>query len=192
MNHEEQARPADRSARDPIIYIASLADYNAGRLHGSWLAADHSPEELQSATDAMLAESPEPGAGEWAIHDYDNFHGLQLDEYESLATISRLAVGIRTYGRLYALFAGWIGTSEATYEGFEQSYSGQWASADEFVSDWFDIPRLEEDLRSSVVTPLQPYVTINAAALARDLVLNGYLYAPVDVDGIAAFWRVSS
>jgi antirestriction protein len=43
----------------PRIYVASLSDYNAGRLHGVWLDADQTPDELHDAIRAMLAESPE-------------------------------------------------------------------------------------------------------------------------------------
>ncbi len=77
----------------PRIYVASLSDYNAGRLVGGWLEADDDLEVLTGTVEALLADSPNPGAEEWAIHDYDGFAGLRLDEHEPLATVQRLARG---------------------------------------------------------------------------------------------------
>ncbi|MEH6808999.1 MAG: antirestriction protein ArdA, partial [Hyphomonas oceanitis] len=51
----------------PRIYVACLAAYNGGRLHGRWIdATEH--EAVWKEVRAMLAASPEPDAEEWAIH----------------------------------------------------------------------------------------------------------------------------
>ena len=42
------------------IYVACLASYNAGILHGRWIDADSSVDVMQEQVDAMLRESPEP------------------------------------------------------------------------------------------------------------------------------------
>jgi antirestriction protein len=44
----------------PRIYVASLSDYNAGRLHGAWIDAEQNPEDIQEAVDRMLEDSHEP------------------------------------------------------------------------------------------------------------------------------------
>ena len=45
----------------PRIYVADLAAYNAGILHGVWVELDGKDEdEIQSEIDAMLRASPEP------------------------------------------------------------------------------------------------------------------------------------
>ncbi|MEO0467721.1 MAG: antirestriction protein ArdA, partial [Pseudomonadota bacterium] len=51
----------------PRIYVACLAAYNNGRLHGRWIDATD-PHEVWQQVSAMLAASPEPDAEEWAIH----------------------------------------------------------------------------------------------------------------------------
>ena len=51
----------------PRIYVACLAAYNNGRLHGAWIDAT-TPDEIRTEVRAMLAASPEPDAEEWAIH----------------------------------------------------------------------------------------------------------------------------
>lgn len=56
---------------DLSVYIACLASYNAGRLHGAWIDVEacHDADDIEEAIDWILATSPEPGAEEWAMHD---------------------------------------------------------------------------------------------------------------------------
>lgn len=51
----------------PRIYVACLAAYNNGRLHGCWIDTTD-PHEVWQQVREMLAASPEPDAEEWAIH----------------------------------------------------------------------------------------------------------------------------
>jgi antirestriction protein len=45
----------------PSIYVASLADYNAGNLHGEWIDLDGKTEdEVQAEIDAILRSSKHP------------------------------------------------------------------------------------------------------------------------------------
>jgi hypothetical protein len=53
--------------RVPRIYVASLSDYNAGRLHGVWLDATEDYDTLSTGVAQMLAASPEPGAEDRAV-----------------------------------------------------------------------------------------------------------------------------
>ena len=61
----------------PRIYVACLASYNSGILYGAWIDADQEPDAIMEEVSAMLKASPEEGAEEWAIHDYDNFEGIE-------------------------------------------------------------------------------------------------------------------
>lgn len=49
----------------PRIYVASLSDYNAGRLHGKWIDADQDASEIWDEINAMLAASPEKHTCQW-------------------------------------------------------------------------------------------------------------------------------
>lgn len=42
------------------IYVACLASYNAGILHGRWIDADQTAEEITEEVERMLEDSPEP------------------------------------------------------------------------------------------------------------------------------------
>jgi len=60
----------------PRIYVACLAAYNAGRLHGRWIDAAQDAADIQAEVRKMLAASPQADAEEWAIHDYEGFGPL--------------------------------------------------------------------------------------------------------------------
>ena len=68
------------------IYVADLAAYNAGHLHGVWIDASLDLDDMQEQVKAMLAASPVEGAEEYAIHDFEGFDGYPLGEYEGLQT----------------------------------------------------------------------------------------------------------
>lgn len=168
-------------ARDgPRIYVASLTDYNAGLLHGRWIEAGDDPEVMQGEIADMLATSPTTArygdrAEEWAVHDYEGFGELRLDEYESLSTIARLSGGIRTHGAAFAAWAAHVGDggrSEDAIEQFEDRYRGEWDSVEAYAEellDQFEIDRLLEQ----VPEWLRPYISIDVAGFARDLELGG-------------------
>lgn len=73
----------------PQIYVACLASYNSGRLHGRWIDATSDVDAMQEQVAAMLAASPMPDAEEWAIHDYDSFPNL--GEYPGLEAVAAMA-----------------------------------------------------------------------------------------------------
>lgn len=58
---------------EPKIYVADLAAYNNGKLHGVWIDATLDLEDIQAAVSSMLKNSPEGFAEEYAIHDYEGF-----------------------------------------------------------------------------------------------------------------------
>ncbi|MCP4316242.1 MAG: antirestriction protein ArdA [Hyphomicrobiales bacterium] len=79
---------------EPRIYVACLAAYNAGKLHGRWIEATDEPEEIHAQIQAMLKDSPERMAEEYAIHDYEGFGEGAVSEYSSVETVHDMAVFI--------------------------------------------------------------------------------------------------
>src|SRR6476620_9939102 len=141
-HHEHEPKPGskERAPRTaPRIYVASLSDYNDGRLHGCWLDATVGDEELQAGIDHMLATSREPHAEEWAIHDYEGFGMVHLGEYESIDTIAQLAQGIEQHGPEFAAWADHVGHTSADALGrFEDAFLGTWASRKDYAESLID------------------------------------------------------
>ncbi|MFI8736653.1 antirestriction protein ArdA [Ectopseudomonas toyotomiensis] len=79
------------------IYVADLAAYNAGHLHGVWINATLELDDIRAQVDVMLAASPVEGAEEYAIHDFEGFDGYSLGEY-GLTVLPR---SVDPYPRIY-------------------------------------------------------------------------------------------
>lgn len=175
----------------PRIYVASLSDYNAGRLHGRWLDAAQEPEAILAGISAMLAASPEPGAEEWAIHDYEQFCGLRLGKYESVHSVSKIALGITEHGAAFGAWAEHLGRdSWEDLDKFEDCYQGQWQSLTNYAEHLLDDMGLTKIIEQAVPENLQPYVRVDAEAFGRDLSCNGELSVVADGDngGVFLFW----
>jgi antirestriction protein len=182
--HEQQRGEPDTSPTEtgaerapqlePRIYVASLSDYNAGRLHGAWLNAAVEVDELAAGVQTMLAESPAAGAEEWAVHDYEGFGPIHLGEYEDLATISQLAQGITEHGAAFAHWAALIDTTEPdALAGFDDAYLGHYPSIDAYAEELFDDLGHEDLVERAIPEHLQPYIHLDIAGFARDLELSG-------------------
>ncbi len=129
---------------EPRIYVASLADYNAGNLHGVWLKANLEPQEIHEEIQAMLRDSTEPCAEEWAIHDYEGFGGLTIDEYASIEAVHQIAKRITMHGTLYAALVSHLGSSADFAQAdaaMDEQYLGVFDSlahyAEESITDCF-------------------------------------------------------
>ena len=86
----------------PQIYVACLASYNNGILHGKWIDADQDASSIYDEIHEMLADSPIEGAEEFAIHDFQGFGGARIDEYDSINDVAELAAFIVKHGELGA------------------------------------------------------------------------------------------
>ncbi|MGB2756335.1 MAG: antirestriction protein ArdA [Acidimicrobiia bacterium] len=177
MNHETPSESAEPRSPErhldglaPRIYVASLSDYNAGRLHGTWIDADDEPDDVHGAISDMLAASVEAGAEEYAIHDYEGFGAYQPHEYEPIDTVNKIARGIRDHGAAYAHWANHVGTSDPdALDTFEDHYFGRWDSTIAFVEELLDDFGIERALDDAVPAPWRYYVRVDTEALARDL-----------------------
>ena len=171
----------DSTATDtPRIYVACLAAYNAGRLHGAWIDADQDADAIHEEIQAMLAESPEPGAEEWAIHDYDNFGGIRLSEFEDIERVAELGQLIAEHGPAFAAYANHVGVDYATEEGFEEAYCGEWESEEAYAEELFD-----ELYAHEIPEHLRCYVDYEA--FSRDLFINDNYSVDCPEGGVYVF-----
>jgi len=148
----------------PRIYVACLASYNAGHLHGEWIDATDA-ETIREAIQAMLKRSPCPGAEEWAIHDFEGFGAIRLDESEDIDRVAELGALIAEHEEAFAAYADHVGVDFATEEGFEDAYCGEWESEEAYGEHVF-----EELYANDLPDHIAAY--IDYAAFARDLFIN--------------------
>lgn len=156
------------SGLSPRIWVASLADYTNGELHGQWFDATREASELELATKFMLRSSRTPHAEEWGIFDYNEFYGADLSEYESFETISRIAQGIAEHGEAFGHWAAYVGTeSTEQIERFEDHYRGEWDSFEAYVRDYLEETGFYQFLEG-VAEDMRGYVEVDVEQIARD------------------------
>ena len=130
----------------------------------------------------MLKSSPVEDAEEYAIHDYDDFGGVDISEYEGLKNANQKALFIAEYGELgAAVLVHWSGNLEQAGEALTDHYAGQHTSladyAQEFAEQTSDVPR-----------HLEFY--IDYEAMGRDMELNGDIYTIETArDEVHVFWN---
>jgi antirestriction protein len=124
---------------EPKIYVACLAAYNNGRLHSCWIDANQSAEKLQEEVQRMLADSPEPNAEEWAIHDYEDFGGYFIEENTDLETVANIAAWICEHGQLGAAILEYAGGDlDQSRSMLEDQYHGLYESEKDFTESFFE------------------------------------------------------
>ncbi len=163
------------------IYVACLAAYNNGRLHGRWIDAALGEDHIWEEVRAMLGASPEASAEEWAIHDYEGFEGAPLSEYSSFETIAALAEFIEERGelggKLLEHFGGDLGDASAAFE----DYAGEHKSVADFAQD------LTEETGPEIPKQLEYY--IDWQAMGRDMEMSGDIFTiQTGFDEIHVFW----
>jgi antirestriction protein len=153
---------------NPRIYVACLAAYNNGYMHGAWIDADQDAEQIRRGIAAMLARSPVEDAEEYALHDYEGFEGVSISECAGIESVARMAAFIAEHGTLGAglmeLFAGDIDQAETALQDY---YHGQFASLADYM---------EELTTESVTIPEALRYYVNWDAMARDAEMGGDLF----------------
>ncbi len=120
------------------IYIACLAAYNSGWLHGEWVDVSNSVSDLQDAIKHVLKTSPVPDAEEWAFHDYEGFGDMHLSEYESLETLVNLSTFIEEHGDLGRMvLSHYAGDLDEAEKGIE-NYAGCFDSLEDFAESYME------------------------------------------------------
>lgn len=152
----------------PRIYVACLAAYNNGYLHGAWIDAAQEPWAIYDAVRAMLAASPIEGAEEWAIHDYEGFGGISIAEYASFERVSQLAAFIAEHSEIgSALLDHYAGDLDEARKALEDRHLGAYASLADYV---------QELTEESTAIPSSLRYYIDYQAMARDAELSGDVF----------------
>ncbi len=164
----------------PRIYVACLAAYNNGHLHGSWIDVEDE-DGIHEAVRAILKSSPIPNAEEYAIHDYENFDGVTINEYDSFARVVEIAEFLGNCsgfgGKLLENYGGDIEDAESALE----RYNGEYESLADFA---------EELTASTTQIPKNLTYYIDYKSMARDMEMNGNIFSiETGYKEIHVFWN---
>lgn len=155
----------------PRVYLACLASYNTGILHGRWVELDGS-EDFRESLLEMLASSPIDDAEEWAVHDHEDCGHLGefpgLDRLEAVEATFKRAEAEGLDWELLCAFCDHAGheLEPDSVALFQDSFSGSGFSlvdwCRQFFEDTGEIGRIPEHLRRY----------FDYQAYARDLEIN--------------------
>lgn len=163
------------------VWIACLASYNAGHLHGRWVEVTDA-EDLRDAITAVLKSSKEPDAEEWAIHDYDGFgHNLtsllgENPDLDNLVALTALDWDMDLIDGV----AGYLGTANASEieQMLDDNYIGTFSTLRDYAVEVAD-----EHLLADVPDEVARYFDYDS--YARDLAFD---LLEIDVpEGVALF-----
>lgn len=123
----------------PKIYVACLASYNDGILHGDWIDADISEDEIHEEIQKILKSSPIEDAEEFAIHDYGDFWEAELGEYPGIETVAKVGEFLVEHGRLGArVFDYSTQDLEQARKMIEDQYLGEFTSLEDYAREYLD------------------------------------------------------
>lgn len=149
---------------EPKIYVADLAAYNNGILHGCWIDATLDLDDIQDAINKMLEGSLEPNAEEYAIHDYEGFGGYSVSEYEGIEQVNIIACFIEEYPDFGAELLNYCGDIDDAKRMAEDSYFGCYESLADYAQ------MLTEE---TTTIPDQLAFYIDYEKMGRDMDMSG-------------------
>ncbi len=117
------------------FYVACLAAYNGGRLHGVWIDVTQELDEIQEQVNLMLKDSPEPDAEEWAIHDYEGFCGYGVSEYSGFEELHNVASFIEEYPEIGGELLDHFSDTEEARKAAEDNYCGCYKSMADYAEE---------------------------------------------------------
>lgn len=172
----------------PHIYVACLEAYNNGMLHGEWIDAAQDVDGIREDVQRMLADSPMSNelhtCEEWAIHDYENFEGLRVDEWSPLEYISEVALAMNEMPEP-GLLCGILdhlgsGTSVQDAKDYiDDNYRGTHESLEHYAEEYFN------DTHEKIDDWLYNYIDFER--MGRDFEYGGDIFT-ISVDaGLAVF-----
>jgi len=132
---------------DLQIYVACLASYNEGILHGAWIDATLGEDEIREEIAKILKSSSVPFAEEYAIHDYE-LSGVKIGEYESIEKVCDIASALSECHNpelLALLYNENCLELDEAIDMLENCYIGKFDSLEEFgihdiENQWIEIP----------------------------------------------------
>ena len=165
------------------IYVADLAAYNNGILHGVWIDACDDPEDIKEQINAMLNKSPEEYAEEYAIHDYEGFEGYSVSEWHGIDELHEVACFIADNpgigGELLSQFGDNL---EDARKAIEDNYAGCY----ECLADY-----AEELTTGTSEIPDHLAFYIDYERMGRDMEMSGDIFSiETGYHEVHVFWSL--
>lgn len=114
----------------------------------------------------------------------------RLGEYESLAVVSWVAMGIVEHGPAFAAWAELHDADPGMLEAFQDAYIGQHESREAFAQTIVDDFGIEDILSRELPVWLAAHVSVDLAGIAHDLQISGDVWIEDNPEGGVWVFRV--
>ncbi len=163
------------------IYVACLAAYNNGILHGEWIDATSDLDDIWDAINAMLKASPVEDAEEYAIHDYEGFDSYRVGEYEGVEGVHKVACFIDRYPEFGGELLNHCSNLDEVETMAEDQYCGCYSSVADYAQ------QLTEE---TTEIPKQLQFYIDYERMGRDIEMSGDIFTIETAhDEVHIFWN---
>lgn len=154
---------------DYKIYVACLAAYNEGILHGAWINLNecNDSDDIHNLINDMLSKSPIPNAEEWAVHDTDGISGLDKLELGDMIKLNECDTPDLIMGLINQ---GVVNNIEDAIEYHENNYQGQHDSLSDYAQEFFESCGYLDDLPDLIK------YHIDYESMGRDFELGGDIF----------------
>ncbi|MCF6344060.1 MAG: antirestriction protein ArdA [Devosiaceae bacterium] len=163
----EQIETYNSTILEPRIYVACLAAYNNGYLHGKWISATQDESQIHKEILQMLEQSPISNAEEWAIHDYEGFEGAELFEYSSIENVVAFVEFINEHGQLGGELLNHFNNNIDDANNALENHAGEYKSLADFA---------QELTEQSTKIPQNLAYYIDYEAMAKDMQMSGDVF----------------
>lgn len=170
-------------SEDIRIYVADLAAYNNGFLHGVWIDATEDLDAIWNQINTMLKASPiEEKAEEYAIHDYEGFGSYSVGEYSGIEELHQVASFIEEFPEIGSdVLANFNDDIDEARKAIEENYNGCHESVADFAQ------QLTEDT-SDIPKHLEFYIDYDR--MGRDMEMSGDIFTIETAhDEVHIFWN---
>ena len=169
----------------PKIYVAAVADDEAGVDRGRWIDASRGAEHINEQIAKVIERSTDPTASDWVILETENFEDIDIDEDELIERVARVAQLIVEFGALvkpiFDMYGmRWLDDVEQT---LRERHGGGYAS----LADWAAEHMAELGLLEDVPEELLEY--IDYQRWAEDKESGGDFFTVEVGDNVHLFWN---
>lgn len=166
--------------RELQIYVADLAAYNNGYLHGVWLDATEEPDVIMGYIQDMLKAGPIKDSEEYAIHDYEGFGDSGLGEYAGIQEVHDTACFIKEFPDFGSELLNYYSDCEEARSAAVECYQGSYKSLADYA---------EELIESTLEIPENIARYIDYERIGRDMEMSGDIFSiEKGCEEIHVFW----
>ena len=135
-------KPAGIATGCPDVgaYIACLASYNSGVLHGAWIDLEEigDVDDIQECIAWVMATSSEPGAEEYAVHDWAGVPRSMQAEWPNWGQTLPLIHAIAEHGEAFEVWHSNAPDYNNDPADFQRDYVGSYDSGADFVREHYE------------------------------------------------------